>query len=171
MSSTKYIAKINDQSYEIGFKEKLSGNFSINGIDKNADIVKISDREFQLIIDGRVCHFLLQEFNPEEKTIKLIHDHRILEISLSDPYDQLLQSLGMEAAAAKVTDLKAPMPGLVIKILVSPGQEVKKGDSLIILEAMKMENILKSSGEGVIHEIKVKEKDSVEKNQILITFK
>ena len=72
--------------------------------------------------------------------------------------------------AQKVNDVKAPMPGLILEIKVQPGQEVKKGDPIMILEAMKMENILKSPGDGIVREIKVVEKQNVEKNQILILF-
>ncbi|HNM32873.1 MAG TPA: biotin/lipoyl-binding protein, partial [Chitinophagales bacterium] len=63
---------------------------------------------------------------------------------------------------------KAPMPGLVLDILVEAGQAVNKGDNLIILEAMKMENIIKASGSGTVKSIHVQKKDAVEKNQLLI---
>ena len=62
------------------------------------------------------------------------------------------------------------MPGLIHSIMVSPGDQIEKGDSLFILEAMKMENVIKSTGEGIIAEIHVSEKQSVEKNQLLISF-
>ena len=75
-----------------------------------------------------------------------------------------------DANASKVKDVKAPMPGLILDIKVRPGQEVKKGDPILILEAMKMENILKSPGDGVVKEIKVQTRQNVEKNQVLILF-
>ena len=62
------------------------------------------------------------------------------------------------------------MPGLVLDILVKVGDEVKKGDPLMILEAMKMENILKSASDGVIKKINVEKKQAVEKGQVLINF-
>ena len=62
------------------------------------------------------------------------------------------------------------MPGLILDLKVKPGDEVKKGDIVLILEAMKMENIIKSPGDGLVKSVKVKLKDSVEKNQILIQF-
>ena len=77
----------------------------------------------------------------------------------------------MESTLTKQLDnLKAPMPGLIHSLKVEAGQEVKKGDPLLILEAMKMENIIKSPGEGIVKEIHVEEKNSVEKNALLITF-
>ena len=71
---------------------------------------------------------------------------------------------------SKINVLKAPMPGLVLKILIAEGQEIKKGDGLIVLEAMKMENIIKSSGDCTIKKINVVVKQAVEKNQVLMEF-
>jgi len=88
---------------------------------------------------------------------------------LKDKYDELLQQLGMDKMfAQKVNDLKAPMPGLVLDILVSEGQAIQKGDSLLILEAMKMENNLKATNDAVVKKIKVLKGDKVEKNTVLI---
>ncbi len=74
------------------------------------------------------------------------------------------------AASGKLGDLKSPMPGLVIKILVKEGDEIKKGDSLIVLEAMKMENMLKAQGDGIVKAIKVQPGNAVVKGEILISF-
>jgi biotin carboxyl carrier protein len=62
------------------------------------------------------------------------------------------------------------MPGMVLNVLVNEGQTVKKGDALLVLEAMKMENILKSPAEGTIKKITAVKGTAVEKNQILIQF-
>ena len=75
----------------------------------------------------------------------------------------------MAAAASGEFNLKAPMPGLIVAVPVAEGQPVKKGDNLVILESMKMQNELKSSREGVVTRVKVKAGDSVEQNQTLVT--
>jgi biotin carboxyl carrier protein len=68
----------------------------------------------------------------------------------------------------KAESVKAPMPGMILKILVTPGQQINKGDGLVILEAMKMENILKATGPATVKAIKVNERSAVEKGAVLI---
>jgi len=74
------------------------------------------------------------------------------------------------SVAGSLKEIKAPMPGLILDLKVAPGDQVQKGDVLLILEAMKMENSIKSPGDGVVKEVKVSLKQSVEKNQVLIQF-
>jgi pyruvate carboxylase subunit B len=84
--------------------------------------------------------------------------------------NRLRKLMGETGGAAKLAQLKAPMPGLVVAVQVEPGQEVKKGDGLVIVEAMKMENELKATGAGKVKEIKVKHGQAVEKNEVLVVF-
>ena len=80
--------------------------------------------------------------------------------------------MGLEnALTPKISDLKAPMPGLVLQVLVNPGDTVAKGDKILVLEAMKMENAIKSPTDGIISDVFVKQGLAVDKNQLLITFK
>jgi biotin carboxyl carrier protein len=62
------------------------------------------------------------------------------------------------------------MPGLILSVAVAEGQEVKKGDPLLILEAMKMENVIKAPADATVKVIKVRKGDSVDKNQVLVLF-
>ena len=92
-------------------------------------------------------------------------------MTLQDKFDLLLEKMGMNNAnAGNVISIKAPMPGLIIDLKVKDGDAVKHNDPLIVLEAMKMENIIKSPGDGVVKSVKVTKGESVEKNQILIEF-
>jgi biotin carboxyl carrier protein len=69
-----------------------------------------------------------------------------------------------------VKEIKAPMPGLVLKLLVKEGDTVKKNDPVLILEAMKMENVIKSPGDATVSKIHAQEKTAVEKGQLLVSF-
>jgi len=84
--------------------------------------------------------------------------------------NRLRKLMGETGGAAKLSQLKAPMPGLVVAVQVQPGQDVKKGEGLVIVEAMKMENELKATGPGKVKEIKVKKGQAVEKNEVLVVF-
>jgi biotin carboxyl carrier protein len=85
--------------------------------------------------------------------------------------DELMEKMGFaDAASKKMAELKAPMPGLVLALKASEGQEIKKGEPLLVLEAMKMENIIKASADVVVKTIKVKQGQAVEKNEVMMTF-
>ena len=91
------------------------------------------------------------------------------KINIKDKFDILLEKLGMsDMAIKKMKDIKAPMPGLVIDIKVKVGDVLAAGDTILVLEAMKMENMLKSPGEGTVKSIKVNKGEAVEKGQVLI---
>jgi biotin carboxyl carrier protein len=80
--------------------------------------------------------------------------------------------MGLEnALTPKISDMKAPMPGLVLQVLVNAGDTVNKGDKILVLEAMKMENTIKSPTDGIVNGVLVSQGMAVDKNQVLITFK
>jgi biotin carboxyl carrier protein len=77
----------------------------------------------------------------------------------------------MDAGSHKhINEVKAPMPGLVLRVMIEPGQAIQKGDTLLILEAMKMENVLKAPSDGIVSKILVSKGDKVEKNQVMVNM-
>jgi biotin carboxyl carrier protein len=144
---------------------------SLNEIPLPWDLAPLPGGGFHILMEGRSYRAELVEYLPEEKLYSIKINGKILQVKLKDRYDLLLDQLGMsDLASQKINQIKAPMPGLILDIKVAPGDEVKKGDPLLILEAMKMENVLKSPGDGKVQAIVVKKGESVEKNQILIQF-
>lgn len=158
------------------FKTDLTfneNNFSglLNELAVKGDFLKISDREYHLLYNNKSYNLEIVKLNPEEKSMVLKVNSAKFDLQLKDKYDELLHNLGLDnLASKKVNDIKAPMPGMVLKILVNEGAEVKKGDALLVLEAMKMENILKSPSDGVVKKIAAIQGVAVEKNQLLIQF-
>jgi len=151
--------------------EYKQGQMHING--EHADISFTNQRNGNFIIsrDGQSVAAEVLEVDEAKKKFLIKIDNGFYNIDLKDNTDELLEKLGMaHLQQVVIKDIKAPMPGLILDILVEPGQEVKKGDALMILEAMKMENVLKASGEGTITSIEVEKGQSVEKNSILIKF-
>jgi biotin carboxyl carrier protein len=144
---------------------------TLNGEQVKGDIQKINDNQYHLLYKGKSYTIEVIKLNTAEKNMVLRVNSQKLTLELKDKYDELLHNLGLDTLASKkVNDIKAPMPGMVLNILVSEGQEVKKGDALLVLEAMKMENILKSPSDGVVKKIAAKKGTAVEKNQLLIQF-
>lgn len=111
----------------------------------------------------------------EDHNSKLYHiqiDGRTYKIQISDLVDQQILKMNLKSKKSSLlSELKAPMPGLVRQVFIKEGDPIVKGDALIILEAMKMENVLKSPVDGMVNEIAIKPGESVEKNQILLRFK
>lgn len=164
-----YRIKINDrEDFQV---EGKNGEFTVNGEILSPDVVMLREGCFHVLFRGRSYNVEVLANDPASRSGQLKVNGNLYTFSARDRFDDLLEKMGMaDAAAQKVNDLKAPMPGLVLRVLASAGQEVKKGDSLLVLEAMKMENIIKSPGDGIVQEISVKAGASVEKNEVLIRF-
>ena len=157
-------------------------NYKINSVTTNSTIeinpadIKWDAQEwkkdnFNIIINGKTHNATLIAADYSNKTFKIAVNNRIYELELQDELDQLSGSLNLGNANSKKQNIiKAPMPGLVLTVLVAENTSVKKGDSLLILEAMKMENVIKATADATIKTIKVNKGQSVEKNQILIEF-
>ncbi len=162
-----YQVNINEQKpISIEFKDDAT---FVNGQKTDWDLIKTGENLFHVLQNNLSYNAEIISANAEEKSLSIRINNNIYQVSVKDRFDILLAQMGMNSASAtKVNDLKAPMPGLVLKINVSEGQAIKKGESLLILEAMKMENVLKAASDGLIKAIKVKQGNTVEKGQLLI---
>lgn len=131
----------------------------------------LNPKSSHVIYQNKSYSLELVSFDKTDKTAAVKVNGSIYKVTVEDQFDQLLKQLGMDnLTTAKVQQIKAPMPGLVLSVLVAVGDEVKKGDSLLVLEAMKMENMIKSPTDGIIKKIAIKQGDKVEKNEVLIGF-
>lgn len=148
-----------------------SATFDINPADIRWDLQQWKPNQFHIIMNGQAHNATVIAADYAAKTFKIAVNNRVYELQLQDELDQLSGALNFGNAAAKKHNVvKAPMPGLVLSILVAEGATVKKGDSLLILEAMKMENVIKAPADATIKAIKVVKGQSVEKNQLLVEF-
>lgn len=159
-----------EKDHQIGV-ELTSDRISVDGSNFEWNLSKISKNKFHILKDNKSFNAEIISFNKEEKVVEIKINNQIYTASVKDKMDQLLERMGItNLTSSIITDIKAPMPGLIHDIFVEKGQEVKKGDQIMVLEAMKMENVLKSPGDGIIQSIEVTIGASVEKNQILIKF-
>ncbi len=159
----------NKKEHSIVFENDSTG--TIDGKEFVWDVIEIKDGSFHAIKDNKAYSVEVIKVDALEKKFLISVNGNKYSLTVKDKFDELLKSLGMDNLnAAKVNEIKAPMPGLVLEIRVSEGDEVKKGDAILVLEAMKMENIIKSPTDGVVKKINVKKGVAVEKNQVLINF-
>jgi biotin carboxyl carrier protein len=161
--------KVNQHlSFETDFKKDA---LSLNGNLVDFDIKPISSSRFHILKNQKSYLAELIEINEVEKTLKVKVNQGIYHLEITDQYDELLKSLGLDNInKAIINEIKAPMPGMVLKVLVKEGDLVKKGEGLLVLEAMKMENLIKAPADIKISKINVKSGHTVEKNQVLLVL-
>lgn len=164
-----YKLKVND-TYDFNLSV-VNDTLQWNGEAVPVDVRELQEGHLHFIYKNKSYNAELVSENRDDKTSVVKINGKLYEVSIEDQFDSLLKAMGMTASSGKVAkEVKAPMPGLVLNISVVEGQEIKKGDNLLVLEAMKMENMLKSVTEGVVKKIYVSKGDKVEKNQVLIEF-
>lgn len=160
-----------NKQYEVDASKSDNASLLINGASEKWDIISIGEGTYHILYKNHSYTIDVIEYDSKNKQFKVAVNGKTYEFDGKDANDLLLEKLGMEnLAVAKAENIKAPMPGLVLSIEVSAGDAIKKGDTVLVLEAMKMENNLKASEDGVVKHIEVKEKDAVERNQILISL-
>lgn len=142
---------LDDQKFDAEVQKSANGNLLVvigNGV-KEVEIIERTQKSYSLKVDGR-----------------------IFKVDIKDGLDQILDNMGLNSRASKtIQKIEAPMPGLIYELLVQEGQSVKKGESLLILEAMKMENLIKAPEDISIDKIHVSKGENVEKGQSIMTLK
>jgi biotin carboxyl carrier protein len=133
--------------------------------------IRLPAGNYSVLMDGHSYTAQVLKVDREAKMVTIEIAQQVYEVAIEEPIDQLLAAMGIkDALTHKVNDIKAPMPGLVIKVLVAPGQAIRKGDPVLVLEAMKMENVFKSTADAVVKAIKVSPGTAVEKGEVLIVL-
>ncbi len=160
-------AKVNsDKVIDLEFKDNL---ISILNRESEIDIKENGPQSFNIIRDSKVYN--VEILSREGKAYELSVNGIPYSVQLKDKLDITLSKMGIDQSSqSSSNDVKAPMPGLILDVLVEAGTVVEKGQPLLILEAMKMENVLKSSSPGTVSEVLVEKGASVEKNKVLIRF-
>ena len=142
-----------------------------NDNDAPIDFIKIDASTYHVIHKNKTYKAQIIHADLKNKKIRIGILNQQFDLTIEDSLDHLIQKMGFnQSSLSKNKFIKAPMPGLVLELKVNEGDEVKTGAPLLILEAMKMENVIKSDQDGTIKRIEVQEKETVEKNQVLIEF-
>jgi len=159
--------------------ESKTNNYIVNAREISGESIAMLDKQlkadpeggYTLLISGKSYSVTDVHLDLDRRFLTCRIDNKLYSIDIETPFDQLIDGMGFtDMSTAEVNEVKAPMPGLVFDIMVNEGDEVALDDPLMILEAMKMENIIKSPKDGKIKSILVNKTASVEKNAILIEF-
>ncbi|MDT0689032.1 acetyl-CoA carboxylase biotin carboxyl carrier protein subunit [Salegentibacter sp. F188] len=155
----KYKVRVND-NYNYKFT-----NDEITALDQQ----KLTTSKFHVLKEHHSfkAEILNYDFNQKKYSVRI--NSNIYEVDISNELDLLIEEMGLSLGSAQaVNDIKAPMPGLILDVVVKEGDKVKEGDYLLVLEAMKMENTLTAPGDGIIKSVHVEKGQTVDKNQLLI---
>lgn len=163
-------ATIKEKLFEIeSANDGLSG--TINNKDYALNLIALNEHKYHLIYNNQSINLNIIELSSDRKQATLQINGNIVEVSLEDEFDLLLKNLGMSTKTSKkLNEIKAPMPGLVLRINATVGETIKKGEPLLVLEAMKMENMIKAPEDVTVSKIHVNQAQAIEKSQLLMSF-
>lgn len=156
-----YKVKINDsRQFEITQNEL-----------EQLDVIETQSNKFHILKDHQSVEAELLESDFNNKTYTISINNNNYDVSISDDLDLLIEKMGFATSASKQIDkIEAPMPGLILELNVKAGDDVEENDNLLILEAMKMENVITSPRQGKIKSVVVSKGDAVDKKSLLIEF-
>lgn len=147
----------------------VDGNLVTSG--KGNGITWIDDTYFTLTFLGKNYHGEIIKSDIENRFFTVKINQRTFEIRKTHPLDELIKSMGLDKQKVrKLHQLHSPMPGRILSYSVEVGQQVSEGTPLLTLEAMKMENVIKAEGEGVVKAITQPSESVVDKGTVLIEF-
>ena len=161
----KYVTIINDRRFEIEVDNE--GRVLIDGEERDVDFLNLGGSLFSLITENKSFEAVIDD---DEGRIDVMMRGRLFEAQVLDERAMLLMQRrgGMASASGEVN---APMPGLIVEVTAALGGEVAKGQTVIILESMKMQNELKSPVDGVVRAIHAEAGQAVDKNELLVEIK
>ena len=164
----KYITTIGDKEYAIEFLD--DNHIIFDGKTLEVDFESVSNQPvYSLIVDGNSYEAYV--YPAENDDWEVLRKGRMYAVKVEDEREKRLRA----AAGSSVNEsgefhLKSPMPGMVVTIPVVEGQEVEKGDVLLILESMKMQNELKAPRGGIVSRVRIQPGESVEQRQTLLSL-
>ena len=164
----RYFVTIGPDTFEV---ELSNGSITVDGRKLDAELKDVPGTQLRhLLLDGESWPLVAKEGAAGEWDIHL-DGNRFNAIVVDERTRAIREMTGTGAEVRGPKPLRAPMPGLVVRIDAEPGQAVQRGAGVVIIEAMKMENELKAEAAGVISHIHVAVGQAVEKGALLVEFR
>ena len=165
----KFTVTIDGQEIPVSFDEAYGKRtLEVNGTAHQLSVLRLEGNRLRFPVDDRPIEAFVTG-DPPDLTVDVGFGPILLQAEEAR-FAEVRKIAGQAETVRRVSDLKAPMPGLVTRILVSEGDTVEAGTPMLVMEAMKMENELRAAGHGVVQKIKVASHEAVEQGQVLVTF-
>lgn len=161
--SQVYRALVEDQTFDITIEDD---QLIVDGEAKDYTFEVLREGYVSLIVDGKSLPVSVEATGPD--TMRVTIDGRRTEVEVKDERDLLVDEFGLGDDQMGGGEVRAPMPGLVLEVLVEEGETVEADQGLLVLEAMKMENELKAPAGGVVRTIHATSGEAVDKEALLI---
>ncbi|CAG1012295.1 MAG: biotin/lipoyl-binding protein [Anaerolinea sp.] len=162
----KYLTTVNGQTFEVEIEQ--DGRITVNGTERTIDFQHITEALYSAIINNKSIEALVEERDNKYQVL-MRGDQYEVEV-LDEREQRLMRSSSGFAVSQGELSIRSPMPGLIVDVKVSAGQQVEKGMALVVLESMKMENDIKAPRAGTVVRVHIAKGDSVEQNRVLITL-
>jgi len=161
----EYVVTINEKKIKVNFSNNSKA--FINGKEYDYKLSRLNNNTYNISLDNKTFLITARRSNSSEYSITL--NGKVIETRvLTALQERAANLIELKADKHSTTIIKSPMPGMILKVKKQKGDSVERGDSLIILEAMKMENDIRSPVSGTIKEVKVSEGQAVEKGVSLL---
>lgn len=164
----KYITTVEDQNFTIDVDRQ--NEVALNGESRAIDMRAIDNAGlYSMLLNGKSVEVLVEESDGE---YRVMIDGVLYHVKVVDERTKRLAEAAGAAfgATGGEVNIKSPMPGLIVAIPVKEGQSLKKGQVVVVLESMKMENEIKAPRDATVTSIKVNPRQTVEQGQLLVTM-
>jgi biotin carboxyl carrier protein len=159
-----------EKSFTVKVNDSHTFEIEESAIEK-LDLLKLSPSTFHVLSQNKSFDIGLEKSDFLNKKYIISVNTNTYEVQIENDLDKLIKAMGFSIGSAKkMNEINAPMPGIILSVSVEEGQAVKEGDTLLILEAMKMENAIGAPRDGIVKTVKVKRGGTVEKGALMIAF-
>ncbi len=167
----RYTVTIDGREFDISLEyhaERLEA--LVDGHKRQVKVHKLGDTRSLMLVDNQSLEVDVRSNGVDGGRVVFLKGQEIPVVVENFALAQMRKAAGIDSAAAAPLILKSPMPGLIIDIKAKPGEKVEVGTPLVVIEAMKMENVLKAKAAGIVKAIHVSAGESVEKGDKLVEF-
>lgn len=163
----KYHVTIDERTFEVDLSEDVP---RVDGDPIDARLERVGTTPVWHLQTGSESHPLLCIPGSRKGSWRISIGSRAVDVDVLDERSRMIREMSGVAEGVAEQVIAAPMPGLIVEVPVSPGQQIQAGDSVVVIEAMKMENELRASSDGVVARVEVRPGQAVEKGAILVVL-